>query len=298
MFPWVLALVAGCATNEAKTGGSPGEDLDEYPGEGEEVAVDDGAGDGWFGLGDLGFRDILRRAIDIKEGTGGLPSVFEGDADTDADADADADADTDTGCPPATCDDVDLEECCEDCEECEECPPIPAPENRMTGGGILRVDGNKNSVSHGFQIRCDAADERQNLEINWNKSGGPNSSFQFHLLDMLDAECIDEGDETPPVAGFTTYIGRGEGRCDEFTEGTVEFVFRDFGEPGRDDEVWIEVTCDGDVAVDVFPDDCDLPDQTALAAAGVSLDCDDDTDNVTGAIGGDIEKVTGNHQAH
>src|SRR5205814_7237269 len=68
---------------------------------------------------------------------------------------------------------------------------------RMTGGGSVFGSGSQR-VTHGFQLRCDANDPRQSLEINW---GGN----RFHLLDLTSAQCKDTDlDERPPAAGFDT----------------------------------------------------------------------------------------------
>lgn len=56
-------------------------------------------------------------------------------------------------------------------------PPPESLPGRITGGGsIFRLDGVR--VTHGFELRCDANDKRQNLEINWD--GGNN----FHLTEI------------------------------------------------------------------------------------------------------------------
>ena len=109
----------------------------------------------------------------------------------------------------------------------------------MTGGGSVFGTG-QNRVTHGFQIRCDEEDERQNLEVNWQGNS-------FHLLDMTSATCTDNPalDEENPVAGFDTYVGVGEGRYNPAGGGNatidaiIEFTFTDDGEPGTDDEATI-----------------------------------------------------------
>ncbi|MDP2310278.1 MAG: hypothetical protein Q8P18_29955 [Pseudomonadota bacterium] len=195
-------------------------------------------------------------------------------------------------CPDATCEDTKYLDCCPDCPEptcetlnelecpatCEDlpegtecgCPAAPPPENRMTGGGVVYLGDRRSDgiVSHGFQLRCDPDDERQNLEVNWFHTA--NESHQFHLLDLTSASCIDEGEETPPSAGFTTFIGEGTGSCDEDTEGRVEFTFKDFGEPGREDELEVRVFC---------------------TERG-------EEEEVLEVLLGEYSKITGNHQAH
>ena len=114
-------------------------------------------------------------------------------------------------------------------------PPPPQVTGRMTGGGsIFTVIGGVNTrVTHGFQLRCDANDTRQNLEINWP---GANGSNNFHLLDITKATCIDDPniDQGHPNAGFDTYIGEGVGTCNG-QPATIKFTFTDAGEPGTSD---------------------------------------------------------------
>ena len=102
-------------------------------------------------------------------------------------------------------------------------------EGRMTGGGSVFTDDGVR-VTHGFQIRCDEDDDRQNLQVNW--AGGQ----KFHLTDMIDATCLDTDlEEAPPVAGFDTYVGTGTGRYNGEDGATIELTFTDDGEPGVDD---------------------------------------------------------------
>ncbi len=111
-------------------------------------------------------------------------------------------------------------------DACQPPPPEANAGGRMTGGGsVFKSDGER--VTHGFQIRCDETDFRQNLEVNWN--GGDN----FHLLEMTSAVCPDTAlDERPPTAGFDTYEGTGTGRYNGVDGATIEFTFTDDGEPG------------------------------------------------------------------
>ena len=104
---------------------------------------------------------------------------------------------------------------------------------RMTGGGS--IGKGKDRVTHGFQLRCDDSDPRQNLEINWHQ-------HRFHLLDLDSAICSDTAlDEGHPVAGFDTFTGKGHGRFDGVDGATVEFEFTDAGEPGKSDTAKIMV---------------------------------------------------------
>lgn len=102
------------------------------------------------------------------------------------------------------------------------------PGPRMTGGGsVFRQDGQR--ITHGFQLRCDANDPRQSLEVNWNGN-------HFHLLDLTSAECKDTDlDERPPSAGFDTFIGTGVGKYNGVDGATIQFTFTDDGEPGIND---------------------------------------------------------------
>jgi len=111
-------------------------------------------------------------------------------------------------------------------------PPPPPLEGRMTGGGsVFTTDGVR--VTHGFEIRCDANDDRQSLEINWP---GVNDQNNFHLTDMTTATCSDDPniEPPPPDAGFDTYTGEGIGTCNG-QPATIKFVFTDAGEPGTVD---------------------------------------------------------------
>lgn len=133
-------------------------------------------------------------------------------------------------------------------------PDDPELFGRMTGGGHqFRVDGAR--ITRGFQVRCDADDPRQNLEINWP------SNQQFHMDDLTSAVCIDHPlyEEAPPEAGFDHFTGIGVGTYrdgnDAAVPATVEFVFIDDGEPGSGaggpDRASIKITtAGGDVVLD------------------------------------------------
>lgn len=128
-------------------------------------------------------------------------------------------------------------------------PPEVEQGQRMTGGGSVFGTG-QNRVTHGFQVRCDATDPRQNLEVNWQGN-------QFHLLDLTSATCSDDPalDEENPVAGFDTFVGTGTGRYNGVEGATIEFTFTDDGEPGSDDTADIVIRDEnGDVVLDVSGD--------------------------------------------
>ena len=122
-------------------------------------------------------------------------------------------------------------------------------DGRMTGGGSIFTGANGSvRITHGFEIRCDPTDARQNLEINWP---GVNNQNNFHLTSMISAMCIDDPSiaPNPPKAGFDTYIGEGVGTCNG-QPAAIEFVFTDAGEPGTKDtaEYHISGACSLDTA--------------------------------------------------
>lgn len=103
--------------------------------------------------------------------------------------------------------------------------------HRMTGGGHIEDGGANRDVSHGFQLRCDATDHRQSLEVNWE--GGN----KWHLENLTSATCLNDPDlnECPPCAGFDTYIGSGLGRYNGVSGARADWTFTDDGEPGTHD---------------------------------------------------------------
>jgi hypothetical protein len=112
---------------------------------------------------------------------------------------------------------------------------------RMTGGGsIFRSDLR---ITHGFELRCDANDLPNRLQVNF----GGNS---FHLLSLTNATCSNDPqlDEGQPVAGFDTYLGVGTGRYKaNGTKGqgvdgyTATWLLTDDGEPGTRDKLEITI---------------------------------------------------------
>jgi hypothetical protein len=98
----------------------------------------------------------------------------------------------------------------------------------MTGGGS--IISNNLRVTHGFHLNCDATQNPQRLEINWDGN-------RFHLEQLNTAFCsnnpkIQAGN---PAAVFNTYTGKGVGRLNGVSGATIDFVFTDAGEPGTDD---------------------------------------------------------------
>ena len=239
MWAWLAAaaLAAGCGAAGSGSGSRQnpdGTDVEEGLDDGgtHETPTDDG-----------GVVSCLPDEEDEgDEGDGG-----DGD---DADACPD-DRDRDDRCR----DDRDDRNDCDDCDDDDPCRDDredrddrdddddgdddddddgegPEPEEtlgRMTGGGSVWTDDGMR-VTHGFQLRCDADDDRQNLQVNW---GGGN---KFHLLDLVSATCLDTAlDEENPVAGFDTFTATGTGRYNGDPGATIELTFTDDGEPGVDD---------------------------------------------------------------
>jgi hypothetical protein len=101
----------------------------------------------------------------------------------------------------------------------------------MTGGGSVFTDADR--YTHGFELHCDTS-LPNNLEINWGKGE------KFHLTLLTSGVCSDDPTlvEAPPVAGFDTFVGTGVGRLNGIDGATIEFLFTDAGEPGKDD--WAE----------------------------------------------------------
>ena len=141
-----------------------------------------------------------------------------------------------------------------------ECFRIQGSSGFFTGGGRVDVPGSVDSVvktsgkgptqkvtpttyklTHGFELHCDAASGPNNLEINWLQS-------QFHLEQLVTAECVDDGstNEPPPSADTKTnghgptldvYYGVGYGRYNGECGAKAEWVMDDNGEPGKADQI-------------------------------------------------------------
>jgi hypothetical protein len=129
----------------------------------------------------------------------------------------------------------------------EEMPPLPA--GRMTGGGsIFTIEEER--VTHGFQIHCDLR-EPNNLQVNWHDGN------RFHMTELTAAVCTDSPmiDQGSPEAFFDTFKGTGVGRLNNEPGATIEFVFVDAGEPGRNDTAMITIRdADGNLALEVTGD--------------------------------------------
>jgi hypothetical protein len=106
---------------------------------------------------------------------------------------------------------------------------------RFTGGGNqIRVGEAR--VTRGLTIHCDLV-LSNNLEVNW---GGN----KFHMTEHLTTvACTDDPAiiQAPPVAPLDTLIGVGEGRYNNVYGYTIEFTLRDYGEPGREDQMRIYI---------------------------------------------------------
>jgi hypothetical protein len=128
-------------------------------------------------------------------------------------------------------------------------PPIIIDCGRMTGGGsVFFGDDPRVRVTRGFELHCDAS-LPNNLQINWQ--GGN----KFHLTELTEVTCTEDPTikQFPPDAPFDTFIASGYGRLNKDDIGYIEFVFVDYGEPGKLDRasIVIENLTTGGIALDV-----------------------------------------------
>jgi len=119
----------------------------------------------------------------------------------------------------------------------------------FVGGGKVYVPKSNNkpsfTLTHGFELHCDATQAPNNLEINWNGN-------RFHLDKLVKAECIDDGthNEPPPSPhpGPTLDVYKGEGyglyngKCGAYATWSMD----DNGEPGKTDHILSLVIKDED----------------------------------------------------
>lgn len=107
---------------------------------------------------------------------------------------------------------------------------------RMTGGGSVFTRDNVR-VTHGFELHCSPTDGPNNLEINWDKGN------KFHLDTLTKVLCTDDPSitQSPPKAGFDTYIGKGTGSFNGKSGYTADWTFVDAGEPGKNDSARIVI---------------------------------------------------------
>lgn len=138
-------------------------------------------------------------------------------------------------------------------------------QGRMTGGGsvftknsdgdtILGLASNNVRITHGFEIHCRIPGKKDNIEINWNDKTG--KAHKFHLDVLTSAVCTKAGNPAPPkdtANGFNTFTGVGTGSYDGVAGATLNFVFTDFGEPGRKDTAQYLVKVGSNVVLDVDP---------------------------------------------
>jgi hypothetical protein len=137
-------------------------------------------------------------------------------------------------------------------------------QGRITGGGSIfaTINGVPNvRVTHGFELRCDANDPRQSLEINWAGTNGQNN---FHLEKLINSVvCFDDplsSPPPPPGTVFDTYAGNtlfqghtgfhgfgyavGTGICNK-APATIYFILVDNGEPGTTDVAEYHIVSQG-----------------------------------------------------
>ena len=62
-------------------------------------------------------------------------------------------------------------------------------------------------------------------------------------INLFNANTPNLG-ESPPVAGFDTYVGSGTGRYNGVSGATATWTFSDAGEPGRNDTFQITILDD------------------------------------------------------
>lgn len=75
------------------------------------------------------------------------------------------------------------------------------------------------------------------LQVNWGKRN------KFHLEEVIRVLCVDDPGigPNPPDAGFDTHGGMGTGRYNGLQDATIEWVFTDAGEPGKEDTATIVI---------------------------------------------------------
>lgn len=115
----------------------------------------------------------------------------------------------------------------EDGNPCAKPLKIPPDKRRMTGGGTFA------GVHHGFVLHCNKNRLPNNLQVNWDNGN------KFHLDLLTSAACTDAPgiEESPPEAGFDTYVGAGTGSYNGASGATAAWTFTDAGEPGKDRDV-------------------------------------------------------------
>ena len=110
----------------------------------------------------------------------------------------------------------------------------------FVGGGKVYVPKSGNmpsfTLTHGFELHCDATLGPNNLEINWLQN-------KFHLEELEAAKCIDDGtpNEPPPSphpgSTLDVYTGEGFGRYNGVCGAYATWSMDDNGEPGKGDQI-------------------------------------------------------------
>ena len=126
----------------------------------------------------------------------------------------------------------------------------------FVGGGRVNVPkngGGTYTLTHGFELHCDPTLGPNNLEINWMKN-------KFHLEELEEAECIDDGttNEPPPSPHpgptLDIYTGEGFGRYNGVCGAFAKWSMVDNGEPGKNDQILsllIKDKKDGNVVLNI-----------------------------------------------
>jgi len=109
----------------------------------------------------------------------------------------------------------------------------------MTGGGNY-LEGRGRNAEHytwGLIIQCDGA--AGNFQYNDHTDGG-----SFHLESITSVQCAEDPSIKPgrPVAAFDTLHLVGEGRWNGTSGATLDGVYTDAGEPGRNDTIHMTIT--------------------------------------------------------
>jgi hypothetical protein len=111
---------------------------------------------------------------------------------------------------------------------------IAPDKSRMTGGGGLpTVDPltglpNGGTAHHGFMLHCSAQVNPSRLQVSWGNGN------HFHMTTIDTSSCTNTAHPTAPST-FDTITGSGHGRYNGHPGATVQWTFKDNGEPGSTD---------------------------------------------------------------